>query len=102
MAKVRFEKRCQLLKMQNGKCHWCGKEMVLRYSNGGSVWPNEITIDHLDERLSSDRGRHPGEWRRVGACGECNRRRDQEATRELPIDALNALSRMHKHRSGTK
>lgn len=95
MAKVRFEKRCSLLKDQKGRCHWCGKEMILRYQNGGPVWPNEITIDHLDERLGSERGAHPGEIRRVGACGECNKRRNDEATSAIPRERLHDLSNRH-------
>lgn len=76
---------------QNGHCKWCFRRMIFPTGEppvkGVPPLNMSCTLDHLDCRLSPDRGRHPyGDKRRVASCWICNNRRGamQEAqlTRE--------------------
>jgi hypothetical protein len=49
---------------------------------------NEATIDHLDSRLSPERGMYPGLVRHVLACRVCNGRRAAEEERRLSSEEL--------------
>jgi hypothetical protein len=49
---------------------------------------NLCTIDHLDSRLSRQRGNHPGETRRVAACVACNARHNDYEQAALPREEL--------------
>lgn len=46
---------------------------------------NEATIEHLDSRLSPERGRHAGEFRRAIACRRCNHARAAAEVAALPL-----------------
>lgn len=78
---------------QDKLCWWCKKVML----PPGSYHPKKsknkkppdllCTYDHLDSRLSPERGKHPREYRNVAACWKCNNDRAQQeeamADREL-------------------
>ena len=51
-----------------------------------NIAANEATIDHLDSRYSSERGKHYGEFRRVAACLECNGKRAKVEQSNIPIE----------------
>ena len=50
--------------------------------------PRTCTLEHLDDRLSGERGKHNGEYRRVAACEKCNTERGQASERAAGIDEL--------------
>jgi len=61
-------------------CHWCGCLTVLiegRGSHEKEYPPNMATLGHLDSRLSENRGKRSGEYRRVLACHRCNNARSR-------------------------
>lgn len=59
---------------------------------GGRLPPDAATRDHLDHRLSGERGKHPGQVRSVLACPECNQQRGAEFEASMPIERLRQLS----------
>lgn len=77
---------------QEGLCHWCNGPMVLLH--GVCTYPpkNLATIDHLDSRLSPERGKHSGKLRKVAACWECNNKRAAAEERSLGLPELRRRS----------
>jgi hypothetical protein len=76
------KKKAQLWKLfrrQEGRCCWCGMKMLPpgSYNGKGKPPPLLCTYDHLDCRLSEDRGKHAGEYRNCAACWTCNNNRAQ-------------------------
>ncbi len=45
-------------------------------------------MEHLDDRHSQERGKHPGEQRIVLACWECNNRRSRLMEKIQPLELL--------------
>ena len=70
----RLKNRRWRLWEENPHCHWCGKKLKWKKS----------TIDHLDSRLSPERGKHCGTIRTVLSCSPCNNKRGIEETSRLP------------------
>lgn len=73
-------------------CHWCGRRLICPRSltvNGrlpkGYV-PNMATIDHIDSRLSPERGKHPGKVRTVLSCRKCNELRAAAEVERIGIE----------------
>jgi len=92
----RRRQRALMWKLQGGRCYWCDRMTVLPppgEPRRKAIPKNEATIEHLDSRLSPERGRHPGTYRHVLACVECNNRR---SARELAA----MLPQSHWERSG--
>jgi len=83
---------------QNGLCWWCGELAVLlllvppKYRWKG----NEATIEHLDSRLSGERGTKSGQRRRVMAHSKCNEERAKQETALLPAEVL-VLRSTYRH-----
>ncbi len=86
------DKRIALLNRQRGRCHWCDCEMIFRFRKGGAAWPNEVTLEHLDDRYSADRGNYPGQFRVVAACWKCNSDRGKAHETAQPIEELQRRS----------
>lgn len=75
----RARRRYALFIRQERKCFYCGIEMVW---HSGPKPPAQhakraCTLEHLDDRLSPERGKHSGEERTVAACWSCNTLRGQ-------------------------
>lgn len=81
-ATSQFRSQRERMWRNDPRCHWCGCRTVLPPAGAGShrknIPTNEATIDHLDSRLSPDRGKFNGCYRRVLACLRCNNRRNDE------------------------
>jgi hypothetical protein len=93
-AKFR-EQRLRLYRAQDGKCHWCHKEMIWldKFPNKSRQIPdNACTTDHLDDRLDPNRGKFGGQIRRVAACKKCNEYRSNERCKNLPLWELHRRS----------
>jgi hypothetical protein len=62
--------------MQNGLCHYCGKQMILVVPKHHfqRTLPTQATLEHLHDRLNEERGKHRNEQCIVAACYECNHR----------------------------
>ena len=86
---LRRQKR-GLFTRQEGKCFWCRVLMILSFEPQPKPDKRLATIDHLDDRFSSERGWHSGECRRVLACWECNSKRGAESQAKQPIEELRA------------
>lgn len=84
--------RDRLFKRQRGRCCWCRQPMrrTWNHRDGQTTPPDLATIEHLDSRLSPERGQHPGERRHRLACAKCNHQRG--------VDEVNQLSLDEKHR----
>lgn len=54
--------------------------------------PRSCTVDHLDSRLNTERGKHYGEYRRVAACWQCNADRDRQEHEMMPREELHRRS----------
>jgi hypothetical protein len=72
-----FRRQREALWRKDPHCHWCGCLTILwKSSPKNKVMPhNAATLDHLDSRMSPERGKHPGERRHVLACYRCNQDR---------------------------
>ena len=78
---------------QGGKCYYCGQMMYFYELKRGETAPDDMaTIEHLDSRLSGERGNHQGEFRRVMACLKCNNARGKEEEVSLGKERLWELS----------
>lgn len=81
---------------QGRRCFWCAAEMLPPGSHtskhGQPTPPNLCTLDHLDDRLSVERGRHMGELRRVAACWRCNNLRGTASQAAQPKSELHRRS----------
>jgi hypothetical protein len=78
-----WAKKIRLYNSQQGLCHYCKNDMLLvppkfakRVFELRPALKNFCTFEHLDDRWSSERGKHPGETRVVLACNECNQFRN--------------------------
>jgi hypothetical protein len=75
---------------QNGKCYWCGCEMVLiegRPKHAGPQPDNMCTLDHLRDRHHPERtAPNTGEQRYVAACHKCNWERGRQSHLSQPIE----------------
>lgn len=90
--------RKRLFTEQNGLCHWCGCVMQLFTNHVSNPPPDMCTLDHLDSRLSPERGQHGNEIRHVAACYKCNTERGHQEVKSLPIEILRAIGRGKKAR----
>ncbi len=90
-------KRKWLFDHQKGLCYWCHNPMrIIQMPAKAINMPLDLcTLDHLDDRFSSDRGKHPNERRIVAACWKCNFDRSQERERNLPKEVLWERSKRH-------
>lgn len=99
-TKRRQRRRARLWRIQKGRCHWC--KQITRLPEHctigrGEALPDDLaTIDHLDSRLSDERGTRPGEARTVMACWRCNFRRGAREVLALPLEEL------HRRSSGSR
>lgn len=88
-TKRKHRQIARLWKEQEGRCKWCGCDMVLPANLTTKWFPkNTATLDHLDDRLSGERGKHQGQIRRVLACKECNETRSKAAQNCLSREEL--------------
>lgn len=82
-----WRRRVNLFLRQGGLCYWCNRPMFLPVSLSGGEGNRDsmATIDHLDSRLSPERGTHKKEQRTVMAHARCNHDRghDEEAAQPL-------------------
>lgn len=74
MARKTAKRKWDLWK-KNPRCHWCGKITWPRGRRDGKNEDDVATVDHLDNSLSPERGKHAGEERTVLACYACNQKR---------------------------
>lgn len=88
----RHQQRALMWRLQGGRCWWCNRMTVLPRARGQThrkVFPdNEATIEHLDSRLSPERGRHSGRYRRVMACRRCNNERARKEAATVAIQTI--------------
>jgi len=75
-ARLRRQK-CRLFSLQDGRCCWCNRHMFLTFKETNPQPDDMATLDHLDHKLSEDRGKHAGEVRHVLACRKCNLERGE-------------------------
>jgi 5-methylcytosine-specific restriction endonuclease McrA len=70
-----------LFKKQGGKCYYCQQPMVP--ATADKYQPdNACTLEHLDDKLSPERGKHKGKERTVAACRKCNLKRGVARNKE--------------------
>lgn len=89
------KRRRALFRKQQGKCHWCGGEMVLPdvYPTRGKMPRNLCTVDHLRSRFHPARNEPAnGTQRWVAACWQCNNDRCQAEQAAMPIQVLREKS----------
>lgn len=86
-----YAKRWQrrMLWEMNPHCRFCGVLTVLPEQHPSSK-PNPVwaTIEHLDSRLSPDRGKRPGEFRHTLSCWRCNNQRNYQEHATTPRQTL--------------
>ena len=70
--------RIRLFELQDGRCAWCGCEMVI---DGPLRKNNLLTLDHLYSKLDP---RRQSDSTAVAACCECNQRRRVADERKFP------------------
>lgn len=94
---LKKRQRASLFAKQKGLCYWCKGRMVMpdptRIRRHRALPGNLATIDHLDHKFSPERGKHPGEYRRVLACKRCNELRGQLMQQMQPIEFLRAQAK---------
>ncbi len=86
MSTARHRRQVRALSQrQHGRCYWCDVEMLPPGPDGGKKPDSrQCTLDHLDDRFNPERGKHPGEIRRVAACWHCNHTRGVESQAKIP------------------
>jgi hypothetical protein len=57
--------------------------LFLEHADGVRPPDNLATYEHLDSKLSPERGKHPGKQRVVLACWSCNNQRSIDEQREI-------------------
>lgn len=82
----RRRKKIRLFVDQDGRCHYCRIPMLLSFHHMAHQPANLATIEHLDSRLSGERGKHHGEIRIVLACRQCNHERGTQEYNLLSLD----------------
>ena len=92
-AEKKKRKREKLFKEQGGRCHWCDEPMQLGPypSKAEGPLPDDLaTFEHLDDRLSSERGAYNRDnvIRVVLACSACNHKRGKESYATLTLQDL--------------
>src|SRR5690348_16554359 len=81
--------------MKNPFCHWCGKPVRAIVAKSGEPTPHDMaTVDHLDSRLSPNRGKAQGH-RTVLACFECNQKRNDDEVTAAGIEEAWRRSRCY-------
>lgn len=94
ISERRKRRKTRLFEMQGGLCYYCKKPMLLSFEHYKHSPKNLATFEHLDSRLSSERGKHQGERRVVLACWECNNNQAREVEKKLlPISELRERSK---------
>lgn len=68
------KRRSEKFAKQNGKCHWCKKEMTLERGNGRGLPKNYATFEHLQRKRDGGAGK-PNNV--VLACYICNINRER-------------------------
>ena len=78
-AERKWRQKRALFRLQMGQCYYCQGRMLLTKWNMDNGKPplNLATIEHLDCRFNSERGKRGGEYRRVLACWYCNSVKNQ-------------------------
>jgi hypothetical protein len=88
-----WHKRQRFYKEQNGCCYYCREAMVIYKPDGSGLIPdNFATFEHLDDRYSPERGKHPGKRRIFLACLKCNAKKAKEREREVGIEEIRRRS----------
>lgn len=84
--KLRMQK---LFDRQGGLCCYCHRPMLFDHNRRGGWIPwNAATLEHFDDRLSPERGKHGGTVRTALACRRCNETRGNARVKELPPEEL--------------
>jgi hypothetical protein len=86
----KHRKRAMLWEEQQGRCYWCNLQMVQTSPSqpGRPDPPNMATFEHLDSRLTPERGKHAGTRRIVLVCQSCNGARGRLEEQGLPLIEL--------------
>lgn len=88
----RRRRKLRLFAEQKGRCFYCDCLMVIHTDEvlpHMTMRKNIATIEHLDDRWSDSRGRHPlGVERTVLACWQCNNEKGKVSQAEQPIELL--------------
>ena len=94
----RLRERLRKLWDENPHCHWCNRATILCLVPPGAYcrpFHNRATIDHLNSRLSENRGKEEG-TQTVLSCWKCNNERSKEEQSKLPIEELRRRSKGHE------
>ena len=82
-----------MFNLQGGLCYYCNQPMDLIEGHTKTPPPHMATFEHLDDRWSPERGKHPGEFRVVLACLRCNNARNRQREAEVGIEILRERAR---------
>jgi len=94
MGRERIKRQKQRLFIeQDGRCYYCGCEMVMPEGHTKRQPANLATLEHLDDRFSPLRGKMFGQRRHVLACVTCNGQRGRAREIEVGIEVLRERSR---------
>jgi hypothetical protein len=82
---------------QDGKCIWCGEEMLFIEHIPPRIMKNApdnlCTLEHLDDRYNPNRGTYPVGEIRVGAsCKKCNHDYNCAREKEVGIEEIRRRS----------
>ncbi len=73
-----MQKRREILMARDPHCHWCGRELKDKKTNGRGRLPKDFpTIDHLQNRFFG-RKYVPNKEMTVLACPSCNNERQRK------------------------
>ena len=88
------KRRKEILFARHPFCYWCGKEVkIYSYKHHGKSPLDMATLDHLRTRYNPERQiLSPHKEQTVLACWECNHRRGEEDTKNIPIEELHRRS----------
>ena len=90
------KRRREILFLRHPFCYWCGRPVKMYvHSQHETPPPDQATLDHIRTRYNPERHMPSDKEQTVLACWECNHKRGEEDTQNMPLEELHNRSKRH-------